>query len=215
MIEYLNCDTCTAIVSTEMRFCEYCGNDFRSSGTSAELLTFIGILEKKYLSLNFEDFIQFVDSSKFKEHPIVKFRLTKATLIDYMSNDGSLHSQEFCSILNTIKELKDISIDYLFNFTLFITILFPSEHIKLCLEDFENIKSFLDSYNLDPGHIIEKKLIEQLIVTNLGMQFIKDYTYFTLPQNFIDNPSFIKKRNYLASTYQSIILNINNKNQLK
>ena len=210
MIEYLNCDTCTAIVSTEMSVCEYCGNDFRSSGTSAELLAFISILEKKFFKLNIVDFINFVDSSKFKEHPIVKYRKTKAKLIDYIINDGILDSQEFCSILNEISQLKEISIDYLANFTTYITLLFPTPHAKLYIEDFENIRSFLHSNNLDSDHIIEKKLIEQLIATKLGIQFIKEYTYFSSPENFIDNLSFIKKRDYLASKYQSIILNINN-----
>lgn len=60
MIEYLNCDACTAVVSTSMTTCEYCGNDFRHSGISAELLKLRDDLDKKYYTLNVDDFLKFI-----------------------------------------------------------------------------------------------------------------------------------------------------------
>jgi RNA polymerase subunit RPABC4/transcription elongation factor Spt4 len=47
MIEYLNCDACTAVVSTEMTLCEYCGNDFKNSGSSGEIIRLKNEIEKK------------------------------------------------------------------------------------------------------------------------------------------------------------------------
>ena len=128
MIEYLNCDACTAVVSTEMTVCDYCGNDFRHSGTSAQLLKLRDDLDKKYFTLTVEEFLKFANSSKFRDHPIVQFRKSKIQLIDYMHNDGVLDAQEFCEILHTINKLKKISADYYFEFALYISVIFPTPH---------------------------------------------------------------------------------------
>jgi hypothetical protein len=49
MIEYLNCDSCTAIVSTDMNTCDYCGNDFKHRGVAAEILKVRDDLDKKWM----------------------------------------------------------------------------------------------------------------------------------------------------------------------
>ena len=69
MIEYLNCDACTAVVSTEMTVCDYCGNDFRHSGTSAQLLKLRDDLDKKYFTLTVEEFLKFAKLNKIQRPP--------------------------------------------------------------------------------------------------------------------------------------------------
>lgn len=209
MIEYLNCDACTAIVSTAMTTCEYCGNDFRHSGISAELLKLRDDLDKKYHTLNVDDFLKFIEASKYKEHPIVKFRKAKALLIEYMTNDGVLDSEEFCDVLNIIRQLKIISIDYWFEFTQYTSLILPTPHTKLYLEDYIVIKSFLYSNNLDEDNILIEKLKEQILITELGEQFFKEYNFYTNPSNFINDTSFIKKQNYLIRKYNESLSNIN------
>jgi hypothetical protein len=209
MIEYLNCDACTAVVSTEMTVCDYCGNDFRHSGVSAEILKLRDDLDKKYFTLNVDDFLKFIEASKYREHPIVKFRKAKALLIEYMTNDGVLDAEEFCDILNIIRQLKDISQDYWFEFAIYTSVILPTGHTKLYLKDFNTIKSFLQSNNLDEDEIIRKKLKEQVMITDLGEQFFKEYYFYTDPKNFVKNEAFIHKRDYLKQKYEQSFLNIN------
>jgi hypothetical protein len=210
MIEYLNCDACTAVVSTEMTVCDYCGNDFRHSGTSAQLLKLRDDLDKKYFTLTVEDFLKFANSTKFRDHPIVQFRKSKIQLIDYMHNDGVLDAQEFCEILHTISNLKKISADYWFEFALYISVIFPTPHTRLYLEDYTTIKSFLLSNNLDEDEIIGKKLKEQVLITDLGEQFFKEYNFYTDPKNYINNTNFIQKRDYLKEKYENSFNKFNN-----
>lgn len=210
MIEYLNCDACTAVVSTEMTVCDYCGNDFRHSGTSAQLLKLRDDLDKKYFTLTVEDFLKFANSTKFRDHPIVQFRKSKIQLIDYMHNDGVLDAQEFCEILHTISNLKKISADYWFEFALYISVIFPTPHTRLYLEDYTTIKSFLLSNNLDEDEIIGKKLKEQVLITDLGEQFFKEYNFYTDPKNYINNTNFVQKRDYLKEKYENAFNKFNN-----
>jgi hypothetical protein len=210
MIEYLNCDACTAVVSTEMTVCDYCGNDFRHSGTSAQLLKLRDDLDKKYFTLTVEEFLKFANSSKFRDHPIVQFRKSKIQLIDYMHNDGVLDAQEFCEILHTINKLKKISADYYFEFALYISVIFPTPHTKLYLQDYSTIKSFLVSNNLDEDEIIVKKLKEQVLITDLGEQFFKEYNFYTDPKNYINNTNFVQKRDYLKEKYENAFNKFNN-----
>ncbi|MBL7767825.1 MAG: hypothetical protein JNK20_02580 [Flavipsychrobacter sp.] len=205
MIEYLNCDTCTAIVSTEMTTCEYCGNDFRHSGFSSELIKLRDELDKKFYTLNIQNFLKIIESSKFKAHPIVKFRKAKALLIENMTNNGVLDAVKFCDVLYIIRQLKSVSADYCFEFVLYVSVIFPTPHTKLYLVDYLKIKSFLVNSNLDEYEIIDKTLREQVLVTYLGKQFFKDYYFYTNPKNFICNPDFIKKRDFLKEKYQAAV----------
>lgn len=213
MIEYLNCDACTAVVSTEMTVCNYCGNDFRHSGTSAQLLKLRDDLDKKFFTLTIDDFLKFANSTKFRDHPIVQFRKSKIQLIDYMHNDGVLDAQEFCEILHTISNLKKISTDYWFEFALYISVILPTPHTKLYLEDYSTIKCFLVSNNLDEDEIIGKKLKEQVLITDLGEQFFKEYNFYTDPKNYINNTNFVQKRDYLKEKYENAINKFNNQNK--
>ncbi len=213
MIEYLNCDACTAVVSTEMTVCDYCGNDFRHSGTSAQLLKLRDDLDKKFFTLTIEEFLKFANSTKFRDHPIVQFRKSKIQLIDYMHNDGVLDAQEFCEILHTISNLKKISNDYWFEFALYISVIFPTPHTKLYLEDYSTIKCFLVSNNLDEDEIIGKKLKEQVLITDLSEQFFKEYNFYNDPKNYINNTNFIQKRDYLKEKYENAINKFNNQNK--
>ena len=201
---------CTAVVSTEMTVCDYCGNDFRHSGVSAEILRLRDDLDKKFFTLNVDDFLKFIAASKYREHPIVEFRKAKALLIEYMTNDGVLDAENLCDVLNIIRKLKNISQDYWFEFAIFISVLLPTGHTKLYLEDYNLIRSFLKSHNLDEDEIISKKLKEQVMITDLGEQFFKEYNFYTHPKNFVNNDAFIRKRDYLKQKYQQSISIINN-----
>jgi hypothetical protein len=192
-----------------MTTCDYCGNDFRHSGISAELLKLRDDLDKKYFTLNVDDFLKFIEASKYKEHPIVKFRKAKALLIEYMTNDGVLDAEEFCDVLNIILQLKTVSTDYWFEFALYTSVILPTPHTKLYLEDYTAIKSFLQSNNLDEDEIISKKLTEQILITDLGEQFFKEYIFYSDPKNFVNNAAFIHKRDFLKQKYEQSILNIN------
>lgn len=201
MREYLVCDMCTATVSTEENVCEFCGNDFKNSGSSAEILRFKDEIEKKTYSSNLDELISKINTSKFKEHPIILFRKAKAMLIDYMTNDGILDSDEFCDVIQIINSISKISEDYWTEFVLYLTVLFPTNHTKLYLEDYKSIRAFLNSINRDEDKIIENRMIQQVLISEAGDTFFKEYQYYTDPKNFINNPDFIIKQKYLSEKY--------------
>ena len=109
MREFLVCDMCTATVSTDSITCEFCGNDFKNSGSSAEILRFKDEIEKKMHTSDLNDLLTRIGKSKFKDHPIVLYRKAKALLIDYMTNDGILDADEFCEVINIINIIESIS----------------------------------------------------------------------------------------------------------
>jgi len=208
MREFLVCDMCTATVSTEDNVCEFCGNDFKNSGSSAELLRFKDEIEKKIYSSNLYDLISKINTSKFKEHPIILFRKAKAKLIDYMTNDGILDSDEFCDVIQIINSISKISEDYWTEFVLYVTVLFPTNHTKLYVEDFKSIRAFLNSINRDEDKIIENRMIQQVLISEAGETFFKEYQFYTDPNNFINNKDFITKRDHLVLKYETLYQNI-------
>lgn len=212
MIEYLNCDACNAVVSTEMILCEYCGNDFRLYGMSAELIKLREELDNKYRTLSADDFLKYVNSSKFKDHPILLFRKLKIQLIEIMYNDNALDSQKFCQILYAIKNLKKISIDYWLEFASYISVILPTPHSKLYMDDYFIIKNFLFNNDLDSDEIVIKKLREQVVMTELGNQFFKEYNFYNDPKNFVNNSSFIHKKKHLIEKYEAAFKNFKNQN---
>jgi hypothetical protein len=204
MREYLVCDMCTATVSTQDNVCEFCGNDFKNSGSSAEILQFKDEIEKKIYSSNIDDLLNKINISKFKEHPIILFRKAKAMLIDYMTNDGILDSDEFCNVIQIINSISKITEDYWTEFVLYLTVLFPTNHTKLYLKDFKSISAFLSSINRDEDKLIESVLIQQVLISEAGITFFKDYKFYTDPQNFINNKDFITKRDHLILKYENL-----------
>jgi len=204
MKEFLVCDMCTATVSTDMSVCDFCGNDFKNSGTSAEILRFRDEIEKKIYTTDLSELLTKISNSKFKEHPIILFRKAKALLIDYMTNDGILEADEFCEVINIANSISKISEDYWTEFVLYITVLFPTSHTKLYLEDFKSIRSFLLSINRDDDKIIENRMIQQALISEAGETFFKEYQFYTDPKNYINNPDFIHKKNHLSDKYEDL-----------
>jgi len=204
MKEYLVCDMCTATVSTESSVCEFCGNNFKNSGISAEILKFRDEIEKKIYSSNLNELLTKINNSKFKNHPIILFRKAKALLIEYMTNDGILDADEFCEIINIVNSISKISDDYWTEFVLYITVLFPTSHTKLNLEDFKSIRSFLTSINRDEDKIIENRMIQQILISDAGETFFKEYQFYSDPKNYINNPDFIRKKNHLSEKYEGL-----------
>jgi hypothetical protein len=209
MIEILICNNCTASVSTEQDLCQYCGNDFRISGESAEILDFVELIDRSFVKAEPGNLIQKINESKFKDHPMVRFRKAKVLLIEYMTNDAILDHSEFIEILKIIKEISEINNHYWFEFSLYVTVLLPSSHTKLGLENYQKINSFLNNNNMDSDQIIDKSLKEQLIMTILGEQFFKEYKYYTNESNFINNTAFIAKKNKLKEKYDLAYNKIN------
>ena len=216
MIELLICNNCTASVSTEYDLCQYCGNDFRKSGESAEILDFVELIDRSFVKAEPSDLIQKINQSKYKDHPMVRFRKAKVLLIEYMTNDSLLDYSEFIEILKIIKEVSEINSHYWFDFCLYVNVLLPSSHTKLHIEDYQKIKLYLDNNNLDNEQIIDTSLKDQLIISTLGEQFFKEYNFYRNPNNNINNNDFIKKKQHLIAKYEkfknSIENQITNKN---
>lgn len=204
MREYLICDMCTATVSTDFKTCEFCGNDFNNNGSSAEILRFKEEIEKKMYTSNLNDLLTQISKSKFKDHPVILYRRAKVLIIDYMTNDGVLDAEEFCEVLKIINTISKVSEDYWAEFVLYLTVLFPTTHTKLYLKDFKSICSFLSSINRDEDKIIEQKMIQQVLISEAGDTFLKEYQFYTDPNNYINNSDFIYKKNHLSDKYENL-----------
>lgn len=208
MKEFLVCDMCTATVSTDMSVCDFCGNDFKNSGTSAEIIRFKDEIEKKIYTSDLSELLGRINKSKFKDHPVILFRKAKALLIDYMTNDGILEADEFCEVINIVNSISRISEDYWTEFVLYLTVLFPTSHTKLYLEDFKSIRALLISINRDEDKIIENRMIQQVLISEAGETFFKEYQFYTDPKNYINNADFIHKKNHLSDKYEDLKNNI-------
>lgn len=208
MREYLVCDMCTATISTDNTLCEFCGNDYSHSGTSGEILKFRDEIDRKLYTSDLDELLLRIDKSKYKEHPIIKFRKAKALLLEYMTNDGILDSDEFCEVIKMVNDVSKVSEDYWTEYILYLTVLFPTSHTKLFLEDFKSIRNFLLSINRDDDKIIENKMIQQVLISEAGDTFFKEYQFYIDSNNFINNKDFILKRDHLKSKYDLLVMNI-------
>jgi hypothetical protein len=204
MKEFLVCEMCTAIVSTDLSECNYCGNDFKRSGATAEIIRLSNEIEKNIFKSDLSDLLNKINNSKFKNHPMILYRKSKALLLDYMTNDGKLDSEEFCEILKIVDSISTVSEDYWTEFVLYLAVLFPTSHTKLFFEDFVSIRAFLISINRDEDQIIENRLIQQVIIFEAGETFFKEYLFYTDPVNFINNTDFKQKKDYLERVYTSM-----------
>jgi len=210
MREFLVCDMCTATVSTDSAVCDFCGNDFKNSGSSGEILRLKDEIEKKIYTSDISELLQKINKTKYKDHPIIIYRKAKALLLEYMTNDGIIDSEEFIEVINMINNISKISEDYWTEFVLYLTVLFPTSHTKLYLDDYKTIRSFMTSINRDEDKIIESRMIQQVLISEAGDTFFKEYLFYTDPKNFINNPDFILKKNYLSGKYNELKNKIEN-----
>lgn len=204
MREFLVCDMCTATVSTDSAVCDFCGNDFKNSGSSGEILRLKDEIEKKIYTSDLSELLQKINKTKYKDHPIIQFRKAKALLLEYMTNDGIIDAEEFIEVVNMINNISKVSEDYWTEFVLYLTVLFPTSHTKLFLEDLIPIRAFLSSINRDNDKTIENRMIQQVLISEVGDTFLKEYLFYTDPQNDINNSDFLQKKNYLINKYELI-----------
>lgn len=204
MKEKLNCHTCNATIDTSMNKCEYCGNDFRNNGNSMEILNLKNKLDEMLINSEPKDIIKLIDSSEYKHHPIIKHRMIKAELMNYLFEAKYIDSQKLCDIINKVNDISSGTIEYKNDFITYASLLFSSLHISISREDHENILNFINMIKFDEDDILTHKLTEILLVTELGTQFMKEYSFFTDKSNYINDSDFIKKRNFLVNKFNYI-----------
>ncbi len=210
MLEYLVCDTCTATISTANSVCEFCGSDYRHGGSSGEILRLVDELEKKLFTTDISELLNYISKSKYKNHPAILFRKAKALLLDYMTNDGVLSAGEFCEVIKIVNDISKISEDYWTEFVLYLTVFFPTSHTTLYIDDFKATCTFLKSINRDLDKVIETKMIQQVIMSEAGLTFYKEYLFYSDQKNYINNNDFIQKKQHLIDKfekYKNSILN--------
>jgi hypothetical protein len=117
--------------------------------------------------------------------------------------DDHIDSQKFCDIINGIDEISEVTTAYKHEFINYTVQLLPSAHISLYLEDYENILTFLRIRMFDTDGKIHNKLTEQLLITELGSKFMKEYLFYTDKKNFINDSAFLRKKEYLEEKYNS------------
>lgn len=204
MIEKLNCSSCNAIIDTSSIKCEYCGNNYRMNGKSAELIKLKDNLDKMLITSEPAEIINSINNSLYKNHPIVRFRLSKAEMLVCLFLDLHIDSQKFCDIINVIDEISEVTTAYKIEFINYIVQLLPSAHTSLYSEDYQNILTFLKSKMFDSDEKIHNKLTEQLLITELGSKFMKEYLFYTDEKNFINDSAFLKKKEYLEEKYNNL-----------
>lgn len=203
MIEKLNCSSCNAIIDTSSFECEYCGNNYKMNGKTAELLKLKDKLDKMLVTSEPTEIINYINNSLYKSHPIVRFRSLKAEMLVCLFLDNHIDSQKFCDIINGIDEISEITSTYRSELINYIIHLLPSVRISLYSEDYKNIISFLKSKMIDSDEKIHNKLTEQLLRTELGTKFMKEYLFYTDEKNFINDSAFLNKKEYLEEKYNN------------
>ncbi len=204
MREFLVCDMCTAIVSTDMSDCEYCGNDFKSNGTSAEILNYKLIIQKKYAKNNIDEILNEIAINKYSEHPIIKFEYIKLTLFKYLCEYEQLIWYDLNKLLLEILELSKISEDYISEFINIFKALISNSNANVSLEQYSKIKVGLIANFGNTFDIIIEDIANQAIISLSGKQFIKEYLFFSNKSNFINDVNFIKKKNKLINEHNKL-----------
>lgn len=212
MNEKLNCSSCNAIIYTSSLKCDYCGNNYRMNGKSAELIKLKNQLDKMLINSKPREVIKSVNSSDYKDHPIIKFRLAKAEMLVCLFKDKYIESQKFCDIFNVIDLISQDTSEYKNEFIAYISLFLPSLHISLYPEDYDNILTFLRRMMLDSEKEIVQKLTEQLLISELGEKFMKEYLFYTNKKNLVNDPAFLKKKEFLELKYNNCKNELRKKN---
>ena len=203
MVEKLNCSSCNAIINTSSLKCDYCGNSYRMNGKSADLINLKDHLDKMLTTSEPVEIINYINNSAYKNHPIVRFRLAKAEMLICLFLNRQINSDKFCAIINIIDEITEVTPDYRMEFINFTINFLPSLDISLYSEDFINISTFLKNKTFDSYVKLINRLTEQLLVSELGEKFMKEYLFYTDEKNFIDDVAFLKKKEYLVKKYNT------------
>jgi len=204
MREYLNCDTCTAVVSINDARCEFCGSNFKSIGTAKVILKLKEEIESKIFRENISEIISHIEKSHYKNHPVIHHRKIKAMLIQYMTDDHVLDSDELIHVLKESNHLALTSEDYWDAMVLYISVLMPTHHVTFSIGDYRDVVEYLVTLGRD-SQSIRDLLFEQVIVSNLGPKLYKEHKYYEDKRNFINDVNFIQKKEYLKNKYDSII----------
>lgn len=212
MNEFLICNSCSARINTFMQSCEFCGSEYRNEGDSYILLKLRDEIDRNISNLKtHQEILKLIDSSKYRLHPIIIFRKAKILFIDLMFNDIIFDSQKFCNVVNIVHNISNHLEDYWGAFSEFISNVSSSSSIQLYFEDYEIIVSFLKQKNLDSENVIKDILMEKLLISEVGQNFINEYKFYANNENFINDENFVNKRKYLVDKYDSIKIKITNK----
>jgi RNA polymerase subunit RPABC4/transcription elongation factor Spt4 len=197
MRESLNCDSCNAVVQITEGICQYCGSDFQNKGTAAIILQLKSEMESMMFSKGIEPFLLEINQSRFIEHPIIKYRKAKLKYLNMVLNTRLFASKEFCEIFSLIEQVGSTCADYWNDFLWTVAKTIPASNVILPLEEFRSSLLFLKAKNAESKHLIESKLFEQVLITECGYLFYKEYKFYKDPKNFINDTSFIQKRDFL------------------
>jgi hypothetical protein len=121
-----------------------------------------------------------------------------------MTDDGVLDSQEFIEVINIINNISRTSEDYWSEFILYLSVLFPTNHTQLFLEDFKLIHAHLISINRN-DRILKDKMIQQVLINIAGYEFFKDFLFYTNDKNYINHQDFLFKKEHLKNKYESLL----------
>lgn len=202
MKEFLNCNACNAIIDISILNCEYCGSNLKIGSKNA------GILKQKVeidgMLMNFmaEEALQYIALSNYSDHPIIRYRKIKAELLICLFGSGYVNSHVFCELIGRIEEISKYSSEYKNDFVKYLSSLIPSIHVKVSFSDLQRIVSFLETTGFDDNGDLAIKFSEQFLITELGSKFMKEYLFYTNKKNFVNNPDFIRKKEYLENKFK-------------
>jgi ribosomal protein L40E len=203
MNEKLICSSCNAKINTSALNCEYCGNNYRLYGKSSELLATREKLDKMLVVSEPDEIVNFINTLDHKNHPIISYRLAKAEMLICLYEECYIISQKFCDIIHIVDLISIDTPEYRKQFINFISDHLPVLSTRLYLEDYQNILSFLREQMFDKDRELAKKLTEQLLISELGAKFMKEYLFYIDEKNFINDSAFLKKKEYLEAKYKN------------
>ena len=201
MIEKLHCSCCNAVILTSFDKCEYCGSNYKTHGDNGEVIRLKKQLDKLLSEHEAKELLIRAEKSIHREHPIIRFRIAKAKILLCLFDNDYIIAHHFCEVLKIINELAITTSDYIDEFLHYISIYLPSPHTSIDSNNHKEILAFIIKNEIDKNNFVKRLLTEQLLQTELGVGFMKEYRFYTDKKNFINNPDFRKKKEHLEKKY--------------
>ncbi len=204
MREYVVCDMCTATITIDNVKCEFCDSDYKNIGLCVELLKFKDSIENNLSIYNIDEILDSIDKSKYKKHPIILFRKSKALLLKHILSNDELDAIEFIEVLKIIEYISKISEDYWGGFEIYLDVLLSVSNCIITCASFNQVSIYLKSIGKEFSNNITDLLVEKMVISEFGKKNFKEYKYYSKPENYIQDLNFIKKRDQLINNYDAI-----------
>jgi hypothetical protein len=205
--EQVNCGSCNGANDITLLACDYCGSNFHTIDPSAHVLSTREKIDTHFMHGEFEAAKELVLQNR-SDAAIIQFRTVIVELNDIIVSDSAIDPHRFRINLDKLWDVIAISQGYYAAYCRYIYSILPYSATTLTEEACRTILEHGLIQQYEAKGMLAEALKLQFASNTLEDEIIKEVKFYTDPGNQIDDPSFLKKKQYVLQLYQETIQNL-------